>query len=291
MNILSQRTAASWAPKLVSLVRMAAGLLLLQHGAEKLWGFAGGRIDHNFASLHGIAGPLETLGGILLVLGLFTRSTAFILSGEMAVAYLGRWPPRTFWPINNAGKEAAIYAFLLLWLVTAGPGPWSLDPLLARQRRDFGLEIGATASRVSGWEDYSRFLLRVTLAFMVSLHGFRLLFGFFAAARGRRGAAPMALDQLSSIFGLVIIVAAAMLFLGLYSRLAALTLSSVALISYVYAAMPAGPWPIRNGGSEVVAYFFAFMYLTAVGGGIWSLDSLAQRKSSKNVTVAAGART
>ena len=101
----------------------------------------------------------------------------------------------------------------------------------------------------------------------------------------------MALDQLSSIFGLVIIVAAAMLFLGLYSRLAALTLSSVALISYVYAAMPAGPWPIRNGGSEVVAYFFAFMYLTAVGGGIWSLDSLAQRKSSKNVTVAAGART
>lgn len=128
------RPAANWTPALLSAVRIAAGLIFFQHGAEKIWGFAGGRIDLNFASMHGIAGPIEVIGGALLILGLFSRTTAFILCGEMAVAYFLRWAPRGFFPIMNGGEESVLNCYLFLWLVTAGPGPWSLDGIIGRRR-------------------------------------------------------------------------------------------------------------------------------------------------------------
>src|SRR5262245_58253692 len=86
------------------------GFMFIQHGTEKLWGFPSGRIDHNFLSLHGFAGLLEFPGGILMMLGLFTRPTSFILSGQMAVAYWARWAPRGFWRSLIVG-EASIYLF------------------------------------------------------------------------------------------------------------------------------------------------------------------------------------
>jgi putative oxidoreductase len=123
-------TTPSWAPKLLSILRIAFGLIFFQHGAEKLWGFAGGRIDLDFASMRGLAGPIEVVGGALLVLGLFTRTTAFILCGEMAVAYFRSWAPRGFFPISNGGEEAVGFCFIFLWMVFAGAGPWSLDAML-----------------------------------------------------------------------------------------------------------------------------------------------------------------
>ena len=131
-------TTPKWTPYLLSMLRMAIGLLFFQHGAEKLWGFAGGRIDHRFGTMHGFAGPLEIFGGTFIFLGLFTRTTAFILCGEMAVAYFRSWAPRGFWPINNGGEEAVIFCFLYLWLVTAGPGPWSLDHAIWKKREQRG---------------------------------------------------------------------------------------------------------------------------------------------------------
>ena len=76
-----------WLPQLLSVVRIAIGLLFLEHGLSTAFGFATGRADHDWTKLHAYAGPLETVGGILLTLGLFTRTTGFILAGEMAVAY------------------------------------------------------------------------------------------------------------------------------------------------------------------------------------------------------------
>jgi putative oxidoreductase len=134
MNVFEN--AAQWSPRLLSVVRFVIGFLFFQHGGEKLWGFGGGRaIGYNFHSLIGIAGPLEVIGGSLLMLGLFTRSAAFIVCGEMAVAYFTRWAPRGFWPITNGGEESAIFCWVFLWLVTAGPGPWSLDGLLFRKTK------------------------------------------------------------------------------------------------------------------------------------------------------------
>jgi putative oxidoreductase len=96
---------------MLSVTRIATGLLFFEHGAEKMWGFAGGQIDHNFVSLHGFAGPLEVVGGALITLGLLTRLTAFILCGQMAIAYFDQWAGKGFFPIANGGEEAVIFCF------------------------------------------------------------------------------------------------------------------------------------------------------------------------------------
>ena len=121
--------ATAWASRLLSILRIAAGLLFLQHGTAKFLKipvipmFA----NLNVMSLPGIAGIFELVGGVLLILGLFTRSTAFVLSGLMAVAYFISHAPRGFYPILNAGELAALYSFVFLYIAAAGPGPWSVD--------------------------------------------------------------------------------------------------------------------------------------------------------------------
>src|SRR6478672_7399984 len=124
-------------PYAIALVRIAAGLLFWQHGLEKLFGFAGARPEPTLWAIRGVGGILETVGGPLIILGLFTRSTAFILSGEMAVAYFRSWAPRGFWPsFALAGMEASIlFCFLFLFMWSAGPGAWSLDSLWRSKRR------------------------------------------------------------------------------------------------------------------------------------------------------------
>lgn len=121
--------AAAWAPRLLSILRIMAGLLLLQHGTAKLLKFplVPSMANVSLSSLPGIAGILELVGGVLLILGLFTRPTAFILSGMTAFAYFIAHAPRGFYPILNQGELAVLYCFAFLYLAAAGPGPWSLD--------------------------------------------------------------------------------------------------------------------------------------------------------------------
>lgn len=120
---------AAWAPRLLSVLRIMTGLLFLQHGTAKLLKIP---IIPMFANLSltsppGIAGILELVGGVLMILGLFTRSVAFVLSGLMAVAYFMAHAPRGFYPILNAGELAVLYCFVFLYIAAAGPGPWSID--------------------------------------------------------------------------------------------------------------------------------------------------------------------
>lgn len=124
----------TWAPHLRSALRVVAAFLFMAHGTQKLFGApaTGPRDPIELLSLMGAAGVLETFGGLLLLLGLFTRPVAFILSGQMAVAYFLRHQPQGFWPILNRGELAALYCFLFLYLAAAGGGPWSVD---ARRRR------------------------------------------------------------------------------------------------------------------------------------------------------------
>jgi len=281
--------AFPWLPYLLGAVRVLVGLIFFQHGAEKIWGFANGRIEQNYLTLRGFAGPLEVAGGALLILGLFTRTTAFILCGEMAVAYFLRWAPRGFWPISNGGEEAVIFCFLFLWLVTAGGGPWSVDSLIGQARA-----ASPVKATIASWEGYARSLLRIILAFVFTLHGFRHSFGYFSASGGRRAASPMALDGLPPIFGGLEILGGVLLFLGLFTRPAAVILCAELLASYFYSAVPRGVWPIRNGGNEVLLYFLAFLYFVAAGAGAWSLDHLLQnrrRKPASEVPAATPVRT
>jgi putative oxidoreductase len=121
------------------LLRIVAGLLFLEHGAQKLFGWFGGfggqpGATAPLSSLLGVAGVLEFFGGLLIVLGLFTRPIAFLLAGEMAVAYFKQHAPSGFWPIENHGELAALYAFVFLFLAAHGSGGASVDALLSRGR-------------------------------------------------------------------------------------------------------------------------------------------------------------
>ena len=117
-----------YSSQLLSLLRFMAGLLLLQHGCAKYLNFPVGPMNHaSPATMSGAAGIFELVGGILLVLGLFTRPVAFILSGMCAVAYFYAHFPRGFFPLLNGGELAVLYCFTLLYIASAGGGAWSLD--------------------------------------------------------------------------------------------------------------------------------------------------------------------
>ena len=122
---------SAWAPQLRSVLRIVAAFMFMQSGTMKLFAFPIGMPpDGGTAPLMsqiGIGGILEVFGGGLLLLGLFTRPVAFLLSGEMAVAYFQFHAPQSFWTVVNNGMPAVLYCFLWLYFSAAGPGPWSLD--------------------------------------------------------------------------------------------------------------------------------------------------------------------
>jgi putative oxidoreductase len=124
-------TYASWQPRALSVLRIMTGLLFLQYGTAKLLKFPAVPMfkDVTLFSLYGLAGALELVGGVLMVLGLFTRPVAFILAGEMAFAYFIGHAPRGFFPILNRGDLAILFCFVFFYLSFAGAGPWSLDAL------------------------------------------------------------------------------------------------------------------------------------------------------------------
>jgi putative oxidoreductase len=133
-NVLSRSAApavipARLAPYLLSVLRIAAGLAFLEHGTGKLLGFPGGLpfIDKMPPGLMYFTGTMELIGGVLIVLGLFTRPVAFILSGFMAAAYFMAHFPMSFFPAINMGEAALLYCFVFLYLAAAGPGPWAID--------------------------------------------------------------------------------------------------------------------------------------------------------------------
>jgi putative oxidoreductase len=119
------------------LLRVVAGLLFLQVGGMKLFGWFGGMPGGGTVKLLsqiGIGGILEFFGGILIMLGLFTRPVAFILSGEMAVAYFQFHQPNGVWPIQNHGEPAVLFCFIYLYMAARGAGGWSLDALIRSKR-------------------------------------------------------------------------------------------------------------------------------------------------------------
>ena len=129
-------TYAQWTPRLLSILRIITGLLFMEHGAQKLFGIP--TPMGPLPTLIMVAGVLEFFGGLLILLGLFTRPVAFILAGEMAVAYFmghaftTNVPAGFLWPTVNKGEPAVLYCFIFLYLAVAGGGVWSIDRLWRR---------------------------------------------------------------------------------------------------------------------------------------------------------------
>ena len=133
-GITMNETLAAWAPRALSVLRIVAGLLIIQHGMAKIIGFP---VFPAYASVQpfsliGAAGFIELIGGALLIVGWQTRLVAFIISGEMAFAYFMAHAPKSFFPLINGGTLAIMFCFTCLFLSTAGPGPWSVDAAMKR---------------------------------------------------------------------------------------------------------------------------------------------------------------
>jgi putative oxidoreductase len=121
---------ASWSGHLHAALRIVTGLLFLEHGTSKYINFPATEYFANGVevfSLMGLAGALEIIGGLLIIIGLFTRITAFVLAGFMAVAYFMAHAPNSFFPLQNQGDAAILFSFIFLYFSAAGAGPWSLD--------------------------------------------------------------------------------------------------------------------------------------------------------------------
>lgn len=128
----------SWSPQLLSILRIVLAFLFIQVGSAKWLAFPAAVMPGGGTAAVGtlawFAGVIEVIGGGFILLGLFTRPVAFILSGEMAFAYFLGHAGMGFWPVLNQGTLAVIYCFLFLYFSAAGPGPWSLDALIANRR-------------------------------------------------------------------------------------------------------------------------------------------------------------
>jgi len=120
-------TLNPWAPRVLSVVRIVAGLIFLAHGSQKLLGFPASDMNPPMFSIFWFAGAIELIAGTLITIGLFTRPAAFIASGTMAFAYFIAHAPQNFFPALNGGDAAILFCFFFLYLVFAGPGSWSID--------------------------------------------------------------------------------------------------------------------------------------------------------------------
>jgi len=126
---MSDRLPAVWAPRMLSVLRIMVGLLFLEHGLSKMVGFPtplGGTMPV-LLSFAWFSGAIETVGGLLVAIGLFTRYAAFVCSGEMAVGYFLVHAPRDFFPMHNGGDAAVLFCFIFFYLFVAGGGVWSVD--------------------------------------------------------------------------------------------------------------------------------------------------------------------
>jgi len=128
------RDVGRYAPYILSIVRIVVALLFFEHGLSRLFGFPSPLPTPAIFTLYWFAGAIEFAGGALVTLGLFTRSAAFIVSGQMAFAYFLSHAPAGFFPILNRGDGAILYCFIFLYIAFAGAGPWSLDALWSRKR-------------------------------------------------------------------------------------------------------------------------------------------------------------
>jgi putative oxidoreductase len=129
--MIDDRLSSVWAPRLLAVLRIVSALLFLEHGLVKVFGFPAGAApgQQTLMSFFGIAGLLEMVGGVLLLIGLFTRPVAFLLAGEMAVGYFTVHAPADFFPAINGGDAAILFCFVFLYLWAAGPGAWSVDEM------------------------------------------------------------------------------------------------------------------------------------------------------------------
>jgi putative oxidoreductase len=264
-------TIATWTPRALSMLRIMAGLMIIQHGTAKLIGFPADPSLANFqpAALLIISGLIESIGGALLILGLWTRPAAFILAGQMGIGYFIAHAPASFFPLLNGGTLAIMYCFTCLYLSTAGAGPWSVDA---------AMKPGATMDRftklLAAGEPAILSLFRAITGLLFFQFGVAKLLKFPPVPFFEKVEAL----SLFGVAGMFELALGGLLILGLWTRPVAFILSGEMAFAYFIEHFPRGFIPLLNHGSLAVMFCFACLYLACVGGGALSLDALMRGK-------------
>ena len=252
-------------PVALSLLRVVAGFLFWQHGVQKLFGWFGGQAFPAF-SLLWFAGLLESVGGPLIAIGLLTRPVAFVLAGEMLVAYFVGHAPRGPWPVRNGGVPALQFCCIFVHLAAVGPGSLAVDSF---------------RSAKASWSHWLEKLAPVTL--LILRVGSALLFWQYGASKfmGWFGGRRVPFFQLRWLAGVIEFFGAPLLALGLFTRLVAFLTSGEMAVAYWTSHFPRGTgfWPIQNGGEPGVLFCFIYLYLVTAGPGALSIDRWLLRKS------------
>jgi putative oxidoreductase len=264
-------TLAAWTPRALSVLRIIAGLMIIEHGMGKLLGFPALPTYANIQpfSLLGLAGFIELIGGALLILGLLTRPAAFILSGEMAVAYFMAHAPRSFFPLINDGTLAIMYCFTFLYLSAAGAGPWSVDAALKRDWMD-------KVDRVlAAYEPMVLSIFRIITGLLLFQFGVAKLLKFPPGTMFDKVQA----FSLFGVAGMFELVLGALLILGLGTRLVAFILCGEMAFAYFIEHFPRNFIPLLNHGNLAIMFCFACLYFVCAGGGPLSLDAVMRKKT------------
>jgi putative oxidoreductase len=271
-NIMTEALAA-WKPRALSVLRIIAGLLIIEHGMAKYFGFpvVPSLAKVQALSLPGVGGLFELICGALLVLGLFTQPAAFLLAGEMAVAYFLLHLPRSFYPLLNGGTLAIMYCFAFLYLSAAGGGPWSIDAAIKRSQGSAIDKFNAMLARI---EPQVLSLFRFVTGLLFFQYGVTKLLKFPTVP----GLSDVQVLSLFGIAGMFELIFGGLLMLGLLSRLAAFILCGEMAFAYFIEHFPKNFIPILNGGSIVIMFCFSCLYFVCAGGGPWSLDALMRKK-------------
>jgi putative oxidoreductase len=259
--------AETWnrlSPVTLSLLRIVAGFLLLLRGLQKLFGWFGGEPEPLYSSAW-FAGALESMGGPLILLGLFTRPVALLLAAELLLTYLVAHAPLGFWTLRNGGEVTMLLLIVCLLLITAGAGKISIDQLFRRAPGWHNLldRLGSPAL----------ILCRVLTGFLFWQHG--------AAKFGLLGGRVMEFPSLMWFAGVLEFFGGPLIALGIFTRPVALVLSGEMAYAFWGSHVPRGPsiLPIENGGELAVLFCFLYLYLVTAGPGWLSLDRLLFKKS------------
>lgn len=263
---------AAWRPRALSVLRIVAGLMIIEHGMAKYLGFPAvpSLAKVPALSMAGIGGLFEGVCGALLIVGLFTQPAAFLLAGEMAVAYFLVHAPRNFYPLLNGGTLAITYCFAFLYLSTAGSGPWSIDAAIRQ-----GTVLDKFNGMLARFEPQVRSVFRFMTGLLLFQYGVTKLLKFPTVP----GLSEVELLSLFGIAGIFELIFGGLLMLGLWSRLAAFILCGETAAAYFIEHFPKNFIPILNGGALPIMFCFSCLYLWCAGGGPWSLDALMRKKS------------
>jgi putative oxidoreductase len=271
---MASKSISRWTPQFLSMVRIVVGFLVVWHGMLKLFGYPTPEQQVPLISLLGLAGVIEFAGGLLVMVGLFTRPAALAIGIEMGISFLILNLPKGLLTVENDGEAALFYTFFFLFVAAAGAGAWGLDRLLSRNTVQ-----GASQYFASSKASVMLALMRIAIAFMFFQHGTEKFLGYPG------GRADHAWTTNARAWGgLMEFALSPLLAVGLFTQPIAFLLSGEMAVAYFLRWARLGIFGSLPRGEASIYFCWAFLFLFVAGGGSYAVDNIISRKRAKSAS-------